>query len=78
MEIQTQSLITAVIIRVNDLGQHTHMASAIADEFVSMHGLTGTASFRHDKNMLELVRMGEYDNDIEDAWLIIMDTPETV
>jgi len=78
MLIETQDLITAVINRVNDLDLHPHMASAIAKEFVWLKGLTGTVSFRHDKNMLDLVKMGEYDNDIEHAWLIIMDAPEEV
>jgi len=69
MLIQTQSLINAVILRVHEIGKHRPNASAIAEEFIRMHGLTGTVSFRHDKDMLTLVRMGEYDNDIEDAWL---------
>ena len=78
MLIETQSLINAVILRVYDLGQHTHMAPAIAEEFICMRGLQHTVSFRHDRNLLEEVRSGEHDNDIEDAWLIIMDTPETI
>lgn len=80
MLIQTQDLINAVISRIPlampNLDTDENKNKSIADGFVYMHGLTmcgGTIkceSFHCDYDMVSRVLLGQFDNDIKDAWFV--------